>query len=353
MRDEVPVVTGFIGKTRDGRVTTLGRGGSDYSAALVGAALDADEIEIWTDVPGVMSSDPRVVLEAHTIDCLSFAEAAELAYFGAKVLHPKTIHPAVRRAIPVRVKNTFEPEHPGTVITAAGDMAARGAARHRPQARHHRGAHRELARMLLAHGFLARIFEVFARHAVVVDLVATSEVSVSCTVDRDAGLEAAVDGAPRHGLGDGVDAHGTLVCVVPAGLLQTDPAVCPRIFAALGRAGVAVRAPVDGGERRQRQPRRGSSHDGEAGPCAPCTANSSRARRVTARVVAGPAPRRAPRRTLRHPRVRVLRAGRCATRCRALVRAFPGVSLRYAMKANANPSLLRHRSAARAWASTP
>ena len=127
MSDAVPVVTGFIGKTRDGRVTTLGRGGSDYSAALVGAAIGADEIEIWTDVPGVMSADPRVVPTAHTIPALSFDEAAELAYFGAKVLHPKTIHPAVRRGIPVRVKNTFDPPHPGTVITGRGDLAARGA----------------------------------------------------------------------------------------------------------------------------------------------------------------------------------------------------------------------------------
>ena len=102
---KVPVVTGFIGKTRDGRVTTLGRGGSDYSAAIVGAAIGSDEIEIWTDVPGVMSSDPRVVAEAHTIPALSFNEAAELAYFGAKVLHPKTIHPAVKQGIPVRVKS--------------------------------------------------------------------------------------------------------------------------------------------------------------------------------------------------------------------------------------------------------
>jgi len=236
-RGVVPVVTGFIGKTLDGRVTTLGRGGSDYSAALVGAALDADEIEIWTDVPGVMSADPRVVPEAHTIDCLSFAEAAELAYFGAKVLHPKTIHPAVRRAIPVRVKNTFAPAHPGTVITAAGDPAARG-----PRAiAHKRGitvVHIESARMLLAHGFLARIFEVFARHAVVVDLVATSEVSVSCTVDRDAGLEAAVKELGETGSVT-VRRGGCLVCVV-AGHLLTDPAVCPRIFSALGRAGVAV-----------------------------------------------------------------------------------------------------------------
>ncbi len=234
---KVPVVTGFIGRALDGRVTTLGRGGSDYSAAVVGAAVGADEIEIWTDVPGVMSSDPRVVPEAHTIPVLSFDEAAELAYFGAKVLHPKTIHPAVRRGIPVRVKNTFEPAHPGTVITAAGDREARGAR----AIAHKKGVavvNVVSTRMLLAHGFLARIFEAFARHRVVVDLVSTSEVSVSCTVDRDDGLDGAL--TELAGIGEvSVARDRTLVCVVAAGLLDS-PEVCPRIFAALGREKIAV-----------------------------------------------------------------------------------------------------------------
>lgn len=233
----VPVITGFVGKTLDGRVTTLGRGGSDYSAAVIGSAIGADEIEIWTDVPGVMSSDPRVVPEAHTIPVLSFDEAAELAYFGAKVLHPKTIHPAVRRGIPVRVKNTFEPSHSGTVITADGDRAAKGAR----AIAHKKGVavvNVVSTRMLLAHGFLARIFEVFARHRVVVDLVSTSEVSVSCTVDREEGLAGAL--AELSTIGEASVASGrTLVCVVAAGLL-TNPDVCPRIFAALGRKGIAV-----------------------------------------------------------------------------------------------------------------
>jgi aspartate kinase len=237
LHGEVPVITGFIGKTRDGRVTTLGRGGSDYSAALIGAAIGADEIEIWTDVPGVMSADPRVVPEAHTIPSLSFDEAAELAYFGAKVLHPKTIHPAVRRGIPVRVKNTFDPSHPGTVITARGDLVARGV---RAIAHKHgiTVVHIVSTRMLLAHGFLARIFEVFARHRVVVDLVATSEVSVSCTVDRDDQLHAALD--ELRTIGDvTVTRNRTLVSVIVAGLLQ-DATVGPRIFSALGREDIPV-----------------------------------------------------------------------------------------------------------------
>ncbi len=236
-RSRVPVVTGFIGKTLDGRVTTLGRGGSDYSAAIVGAALGAEEIEVWTDVPGVMTADPRVVPEARTIPMLSFSEAAELAYFGAKVLHPKTIHPAVRRGIPVRVKNTFEPSHPGTVITADGDRGAQGAR----AIAHKRGiavVNLVSTRMLLAHGFLAQLFEVFRRHHVVVDLVATSEVSVSCTVDREDGLPSAL--AELRAVGDvSVDRGRTLVCVVAAGSIA-GPAVYGGVFTALASEGVTV-----------------------------------------------------------------------------------------------------------------
>ena len=114
----IPVVGGFIGSTKEGATTTLGRGGSDYSAALIGAALDAREIQIWTDVSGVLTADPRVVAAARTIPVLSYQEAAELAYFGAKVLHPKTIQPAVDKAIPVRVCNSRAPENAGTLIVA-------------------------------------------------------------------------------------------------------------------------------------------------------------------------------------------------------------------------------------------
>jgi aspartate kinase len=116
----VPVVTGFIGATADGQLTTLGRGGSDFSATLLGAALDADEVIIWTDVDGVLTADPRLVPEARTIPVISYREAAELAYFGAKVLHPKTLNPVVQAAIPVWIRNSFTPEKPGTKITPEG-----------------------------------------------------------------------------------------------------------------------------------------------------------------------------------------------------------------------------------------
>ena len=121
-----PVVTGFIGATVDGIPTTLGRGGSDYSGAIIGAALEADEIQIWTDVNGVMTADPRIVPTARSLNQLSYEEMAELAYYGAKVLHPKTVTPAVEKRIPLRVLNTFEPDHPGTRIVSKNDNAVHG-----------------------------------------------------------------------------------------------------------------------------------------------------------------------------------------------------------------------------------
>src|SRR6185295_6041987 len=122
----VPVVTGFIGATVDGKLTTLGRGGSDYSATILGAALDAKEIIIWTDVDGVLSADPRLVSEARTLQEISYNEAAELAYFGAKVLHPKTLRPVSEAGISVWIRNSFAPERAGTQITTTGHPTARG-----------------------------------------------------------------------------------------------------------------------------------------------------------------------------------------------------------------------------------
>ncbi len=238
-QDAVAVVTGFIGKTLDGRVTTLGRGGSDYSAAVFGAALGADEIEIWTDVDGVMTADPRVVSRARTIPVLSFTEAAELAYFGAKVLHPKTIHPAVRENSPVRVLNTFNPNGAGTVIVEEGQPADR---EHPARAI---AAKKSLtlvqivsSRMLLAHGFLAKLFEVFGRHRIAVDMVATSEVSVTLTVDRDDLLGPALNELRRIGEVQ-VTAGRSLVAVVGLGIGDA-LGIAGRVFSALARAKVNI-----------------------------------------------------------------------------------------------------------------
>ncbi len=174
------ITQGFLGSTEDGVATILGRGGSDYSATIFGAALDVEAVEIWTDVNGIMTTDPRIVASAKTIPEITYEEAAELAYFGAKVVHPATIQPAVEKGIPVWVKNTKNPGHLGTAIlpTAPGSGPRAFAIK--------RGAvliSVASSRMLNAYGFLARIFEIFLRHKVAVDLVATSEVSVSMTVD--------------------------------------------------------------------------------------------------------------------------------------------------------------------------
>ncbi|HEX2779473.1 MAG TPA: lysine-sensitive aspartokinase 3 [Gemmatimonadaceae bacterium] len=182
----VPVLGGFIGSTRQGVTTTLGRGGSDYSAALLGAALGADSIEIWTDVDGMLTADPRVVRGAKLIEQIRFDEASELASFGAKVLHPSTIAPAVERGIPVWIFNSRNPGGSGTRITHEAPRRAVSAIASRTgivllQLR--------TPRMLLTHGFLRRFFEVFERHGISVDVVATSEVSVSVTIDEGEELE--------------------------------------------------------------------------------------------------------------------------------------------------------------------
>ena len=178
---------GFIGSTERGVNSTLGRGGSDYSASIIGVAIDADEIQIWTDVDGMMSADPRVVKDAKVLPEVSFQEASELAYFGAKVLHPNTIHPAVEKNIPVRILNTMNPTFPGTIIKAtvkSGDWIRAVAAKKNISA-----IYLSSPNMLMSHGYLAKVFEIFDRHKVAVDLISTSEVSIALTIDTSSKLD--------------------------------------------------------------------------------------------------------------------------------------------------------------------
>jgi aspartate kinase len=189
---QVAVLGGFIGASASGVTTTLGRGGSDYSAAIFGACLDVEEIQIWTDVDGMLTADPRVVPEPRLVPRLSFAEASELAYFGAKVLHPSTILPAIGRNIPVRILNSRRPGNPGTVITADGHPA-NGQLTAIACKRNVTVIDITSTRMLMAHGFLRRLFEVFERFKTAVDVVTTSEVSVSVTVDDTRRLDAIID----------------------------------------------------------------------------------------------------------------------------------------------------------------
>ncbi|HVR41487.1 MAG TPA: lysine-sensitive aspartokinase 3 [Thermoanaerobaculia bacterium] len=186
-RNRIPVMGGFIGRTITGATTTLGRNGSDYSAAIVGAAIAAEEVQIWTDVDGLLTCDPRLVPGARVIDRISFDEAAELAQFGAK-LHPRTLEPAVAANIPVRVLNTHNPSSAGTLITRAGEEGASGP-RSIARKKGITMVHVRSNKMLGAHGFLAKLFTVFETLAISVDLIATSEVSVSVTVDEKHDLD--------------------------------------------------------------------------------------------------------------------------------------------------------------------
>ncbi len=183
-QQRVPIMGGFVGATREGVTTTIGRGGSDFSAALVGAGLNAERIEIWTDVDGMKTTDPRLCPNARRIKLISFEEAAELAYFGAKVLHPATVLPAVEKNIPVLVLNSRNPANEGTRILA---RTPRSRSLFKAIAAKSRITVIDIvaARMLMAHGFLAKVFEVFARHRCAVDVVSTSEVSISLTVDSN------------------------------------------------------------------------------------------------------------------------------------------------------------------------
>ena len=180
--NQIPVLGGFIGRTIDGVTTTLGRNGSDYSAAIVAAAVGADEVQIWTDVDGLLTCDPRFVPSARVIDHLSHEEAAELASFGAK-LHPRTLEPAIEAGIPVRILNTQNPALPGTLITREGTARSTGP-RSVARKRNVTVVHMTSNKMLGAHGFLARLFHEFETLKISVDLIATSEVSVSVTVDE-------------------------------------------------------------------------------------------------------------------------------------------------------------------------
>jgi len=235
--DVVPVVGGFIGATKDGTTTTLGRGGSDYTAAILGAALRSEEIQIWTDVTGVLTADPRVVANAQTIERLSYGEAAELAYFGAKVLHPKTIQPAIEDRIAVRICNSRQPDQPGTLVSPQIETSPRTI-----KAIAHKTGVTTVqitsARMLGAYGFLRALFEVFDRHRTVVDVVTTSEVSVSLSLDDDSSLPAVV--AELEQLGTvRVEKGRAIICVVGEGLRGT-PGVAARVFSTISDINVTL-----------------------------------------------------------------------------------------------------------------
>jgi aspartate kinase len=236
-RGRVPVMGGFIGSTREGISTTLGRGGSDFSAAIVGAGLNAGRIEIWTDVDGMMTTDPNLCPAARRIKTISFEEAAELAYFGAKVLHPATLLPAIRKNIPVLILNSRNPQCDGTRITAS---APKGRNIFKAIAAKKRITVVDVVatRMLMAHGFLKSIFEVFADHRCPVDMVSTSEVSVSVTVDSNESIAAIAADLAR--LADvKYEGRKAIVCLVGENIRST-PGIAAKVFGAIGDVNIRM-----------------------------------------------------------------------------------------------------------------
>jgi aspartate kinase len=236
----IPVTQGFIGATAEGSPTTLGRGGSDFSAALLGAAVSARRVEIWTDVSGLMTADPRIVPSARTLAEASYEEAAELATFGARVLHPATAMPLVRAGIPIVVLNSRQPEHAGTTIEPSAELERMGDSPIRSIS-WKRGitvVNVRAPRMLGTYGFLRAMFEVFERHEVVVDVLASGEVSVSLTVEDRTRLDPVV--RELSDLGEvWVEDNRAIVAVVGIGLRHT-PGLAARIFRAVQPANVEV-----------------------------------------------------------------------------------------------------------------
>jgi aspartate kinase len=226
----VVVMGGFIASTPKGVTTTLGRGGSDFTASIVGAGIDAAEIQIWTDVDGMLTCDPTILAGGHRVKSISFAEAAELAYFGAKVLHPATVVPAIEKNIPVLILNSRRPDVPGTRITAESVPCA-NTVKSIACKRKITAVNIHSTRMLMAHGFLHRIFEIFDRYETPVDMVATSEVSVSLTIDNTSRLDLIL-GDLRQFSEAAVEHDGVIVCLVGENIRHT-PGVARRVFNAL------------------------------------------------------------------------------------------------------------------------
>ena len=204
------ITQGYICRNESGEVDNLKRGGSDYTASLIGAAIEADEIQIWTDIDGMHNNDPRVVKDTFPIHELSFEEAAELAYFGAKILHPSSVLPAQMRNVPVRLLNTMKPEARGTIISAktSGDKIKAIAAKDGIIAIKIRSS-----RMLMAYGFLRKVFEIFEKHKTPIDMITTSEVAVSLTIDNPYYLEEILQELKEIATVE-VDKNQSIVCIV-------------------------------------------------------------------------------------------------------------------------------------------
>ena len=207
---QIYITQGFICRNAYGEIDNLQRGGSDYTASLIGAALPSEEIQIWTDIDGMHNNDPRVVEHTEAVHQLNFEEAAELAYFGAKILHPTCVQPAKYAGIPVRLKNTMEPEADGTIID---NVLVRGKIKAVAAKDHITAVKIKSSRMLLATGFLRKVFEIFESYQTPIDMIATSEVGVSMSIDNDSHLTEIVDELKKYGTVT-VDSDMCIICVV-------------------------------------------------------------------------------------------------------------------------------------------
>jgi aspartate kinase len=234
---QIVITQGFIGSTDRMITTTLGRGGSDYSAAILGSALGAEEIQIWTDVDGVLTADPRIAPAAKKLKVISFREASELAYFGAKVLHPSTIQPAVEKNIPVIVLNSKRPQSTGTRIVG-NPPKTNAAVKSIASKKGITVINIQSTRMLMAYGFLSSIFSVFQRHETSVDLVSTSEVAVSLTIDNSSRLEQIVKDLQAFAEVTAIE-NQAIVCVVGEQMRST-MGIVDRVFRALSNINVMM-----------------------------------------------------------------------------------------------------------------
>ncbi len=207
---QIYITQGFICRNAYGEIDNLQRGGSDYTASLIGAALPADEIQIWTDIDGMHNNDPRIVEKTEAVRQLNFEEAAELAYFGAKILHPTCVQPAKYTGIPVRLKNTMDPKADGTIID---NVLVRGKIKAVAAKDNITAIKIKSSRMLLATGFLRKVFEIFESYQTPIDMIATSEVGVSMSIDNDSHLNEIVDELKKYGTVT-VDSDMCIICVV-------------------------------------------------------------------------------------------------------------------------------------------
>ncbi len=214
--DLIYITQGFVRMDKFNRVNTLNRGGSDFTATILGAALDAEEIQIWTDIDGFHNNDPRYVENTHRLSHLTFEEAAELAYFGAKILHPQTVSPVIHRNIPIFLKNTFTPDAPGTKISS--EITNRGLKA--ISAKDGITAIKiKSNRMLMAHGFLKKIFEVFDKHETAIDMITTSEIAISLSIDDTRNLDPILEDLKAYGEIT-VEMNHSIICVVGEGLIE-------------------------------------------------------------------------------------------------------------------------------------